>query len=63
MTATLQDHGIDQATEQAGQPEAPSQTAPDHTAQPQADPVAQADNAPRAYVPATPTRYTQRSDG
>ena len=63
MTAALQQHGIDQATEQAGQPDAPSQTAPDHPAPPQADPAAQADNAPRAYVPATPTRYTQRSDG
>ncbi len=63
MTAALQEPGTDQATEQAGQPDAPSQTAPDHPAPPQADPAAQADNAPRAYIPATPTRYTQRSDG
>ncbi|MEG8044475.1 hypothetical protein O6V14_06550 [Sphingomonas faeni] len=61
MTAALQEPGIDQATEQAGQPAAPSQTAPDHPVPPQAE--AQADNAPRAYIPATPTRYTQRSDG
>ncbi len=69
MTAALQEPGLDQATEQADESDAPSQTAPDHPAPPQADPAAQAhpapqtDHAPRAYVPATPTRYTQRSDG
>ncbi len=63
MTAALQEPGIDQATEQPGEPET-SQTAPDHPAPPhadaapQADPAAQADNAPRAYVPATPVSYT-----
>ena len=63
MTAALQEPGTDQGPEQAGQPEAPSQTAPDHPAPPQADPAPQTDHAPRAYTPATPTRYTQRSDG
>ncbi|MEG8019314.1 hypothetical protein [Sphingomonas sp. LR55] len=63
MTAALQQHGIDQGTEQAGEPETPSQTAPDHPAPLQADPAPQTANAPRAYIPATPTRYTQRSDG
>ncbi len=69
MTAALQEPGTDQATEQAGEPEAPSQTAPDHPAPPQADPAPQTDpaaptdNAACAYIPATPTRYTQRSDG
>ncbi len=63
MTVALQYHGIDRATERAGDPETQSQTALDHPAPPHADPATQTDNAPRAYVPATPARYTQRSDG
>ncbi|MEG3082807.1 hypothetical protein U1707_04070 [Sphingomonas sp. PB2P12] len=68
MTAALQEPGVDQATDQTGN-QTPTQTAPDHPAPPQADPpalednAAQADNTARAYIPATPTRYTQRLDG
>ena len=58
MTAALQEYGtdpgIDLGTDQAAEPDACSQTAP---APPQTNPAA------RAYIPVTPTRYTQRSDG
>ena len=62
MTAALQEYGTDPGTDpdtdpgtgQAAEPDACSQTAP---APPQTNPAA------RAYAPATPARYTQRSDG